>query len=197
MGGFTAAVDERTNALLVRATDSQHQIIQVVLETLDTPEVRSNPEPDESSARTQRRLMFYWLASGRDFETDKPVPSYLQSVVEELEELGIDNVQLVSRSLAALDGGNVSLHSTVDAGNYRSLDLVLDGRLMSGDEETIRLALNVRATHAEDVSHVESTIIAPYGHFVVLGTSGLGALENAFVIQIRSVEPARQESGQQ
>jgi hypothetical protein len=195
-GLLQIAVDARTNTLLIRAPEAQLRVIAQILEVLDTPERRGSPEPAEASTGQQRRLVLYWLASGPDFETNKLVPSHLEPVVEELEGMGIQNVQLVSRSVAALDGGSVSLRSTVSAGNYRSLDLVVEGLLTSKREDTPRLDLNVRATHADDVSHVETTITAPYDHFVVLGTSGLGALENAFVIQIQSVAPARKESGQ-
>jgi hypothetical protein len=193
--GLNIAVDRRTNALILQAPEDQHEVIVQILEVLDSPKAEGEPGHAEAAAGQQRRLMlyFYWLASGKDFETDKPVPSQLLPVVEELEGLGFHNVQLVSRSVAALDG-DVSMHSTVNAGNYTSLDLVVEGRSVSKGEDSLRLDFNVRATHADDVSHVETRITAPYNHFVVLGAAGLGRLENAFVIQIQSVEPAGTES---
>lgn len=185
--------DKRLNGLYIQAKEPDQHTIASLLERID---IESAPDPPlaGASADSQRRLMFYWLASGRDFETDKPVPRHLQPVIEGLEEMGIQNVQLVSRSVAALDGRDVTLNSTVRASN-RTFNLELEGRLTSEGDETPRLNLNVRANQADDVSHVETTITAPYNHFVVLGTTGLGDLENAFVIQIQSVEPARQESG--
>jgi hypothetical protein len=40
---------------------------------------------------------------------------------------------------------------------------------------------------------LQTTITTPNDHFIVLGVTGLGDLENAFVIQIQNYGPSRED----
>jgi hypothetical protein len=186
------AVDHRTNSLIIRASEEQHLSAAKLLEVLDVPEKGPEQEQTQEAAGSQqRRLVLYWLASGPEFKTDRPIPRQLQPVIGELNQLGIENLQLVSRNLAAMDGNQVGFVNSVQAGDV-AYELVVDGQLNAGGafKETPRLSVTVRVNGSESNCHMQTTVTTPYDHFVVLGLTGLGELENAFVIQIQSVQAA-------
>jgi hypothetical protein len=203
--GLRLAVDERTNSILAQGTEKTLHRVGALVEALDTEVKRSAMLGEGGESGPHRRLIFYWLASGPDLQTENAMPQQIQPVVEELSRLGIENMQLVSRSIAALDGQRVSIESTVDVAD-KTYQISFRGELPESDRErppaagqSLEVFVNAAqlppnpGTPVRSPSSLQTTITAPPDHFVVLGTTGLGELENAFVIQIQSVELARGE----
>ena len=215
------AVDRRLNALLVRGPAAGHEMAEALIRALDVPKDRNDEAGDAVVQPSHERLLFYWLATGPDFTTDGPIPEQLQPVVTELQRLGLDNVQLVSRALAAFNGDRVSIETTVDVAE-RTYSLEFEGAFAGdGDSapgdlstrERLRWrsglaprSLTIRVTAAEQTGapagfkrgrerpkscSLATQITTPRNHFVVLGVTGLGDLENAFVIQIQANDPAK------
>jgi hypothetical protein len=216
------AVEERTNSLIVYGITEDLEAVKAVIAELDAPVQRAMEDRDGAGEQAiHERLLFYWLATGPDFKTDEPIPEQLQPVVKELQRLGLDDVQLVSRSLAAFNGDRVSIETTVDVAE-RTYSLEFEGAFDNDDEsapgdfsthERLRWrsglaprSLTIRVTAAEQTGasagfgrgrerskscSLATQITTPRNHFVVLGVTGLGDLENAFVIQIQANEPAK------
>lgn len=106
------AVDERTNSLLVNGEPEVLAVVEAILQNLDVAESEGTPD-EKPAAATSRRIAVYWLATGNGFMSQHNMPESLTPVLEELESLGMEDLQLVTQSIAAFDGAEFTVQSRV------------------------------------------------------------------------------------
>jgi len=145
---------------LVRAIDTPQPAVQVEFAIFHATRPRDPQAKDEESF-----LVHY----------TQPVPEDLQTVVAELSRFG--DVRLLARlSAAAVEREDYTLGGAVGG----SVKISLSGRIQSAAENSVRMTASIqildvrRDERQRSLFHLQTSITAPHGDTLILGTGPTG-----------------------
>ena len=184
------AADPGRRSLVVAGSPEALNSVEALVKVLDVA-VSSGT----SKAQTPRgyRVRVVWLVAGGDTndETSKPADD-LKTVVDELAKVGVKDLVQLGQTIVftAVPRGRFQIQcpATLEPG---LADLKIHGTLDVA-EETPQLDIQVSAelfiAEPEQILEVElqTTIVAPEGHYVVLGATPMGRMSSVFVVQVTS-----------
>lgn len=193
--GMQLAVDERLNAIVIKATNEQHDAIQTLIELLDA-------QGGEQEAVEVRDLAqnvdveIFWLADIDADSTDSlgsslsDVPESISTLVADslASRLSIDNPKLVSQILvqSAIPGEHPGLFEASGVGDRSGKGLILNasGSIVEPNEGRYMVDLQLDVEVGGDVTQVETSIVTKAEHPICLALAQTGALESFFIIKI-------------
>lgn len=148
---------------------------------------REQQQANRPDAASQRRLRVIWLVSGLDAETSKEAPNDLSEVVAELAAFGIDNLRLAAQSIIEIRADEpFEMSSIAQITEQLSIMFEISGhadQTATGDSQ-LQLRIAAQSTNGALRSSVESSIVAPTGHSIVLAVTPMGDMQSVFVIQV-------------
>ena len=187
------AVDERINSIIVQATAETQQLVRAVLEQMDVPgnAVQSSREKPKSDNRSSIRVRVVWLVTDQGSE----IPGDLIPAVEELQRLGVKNLRLAAQTIVltehSLSAKETAQSFTVDcrADLDGPVDLNMSGVVSGTDPKRPRLQLSIEAAqrgheNRESLANVQTSIVAPFDHPVILAVKPIGKLTSVFAVSL-------------
>lgn len=192
--GGKFVIDHARHMLLVSGNERAAQAAEAVIRALDEP-VANRP-----AAEFQLRVV--WLATGVEGKEVQPVPDDLKEVVNELASIGVKQPRLVSQSLLnARAGAPFQMRGTPTLGE--PVDLSIQGTIgaITPAGPDLQIMINARqpavtgrtttasgtvaqSTSMRSLCELGTQIVAPTGHFVVLGVTPTHAMTWVFVVQV-------------
>lgn len=182
-------IDERTNSVIVRADAKTQDNIEGLLANLDRP-----VSPDDSGP-LQVRLV--WLADGMASDSGQKLSFDLLPLTAELRKIGMGEMQIAAQTILQTSvGARFSLGARTNAEHPAALSL--EGSIENLDGNKARIKMSLRANEdsmaaendprsraaGKELAHIDTMIVAPLDHLVVLGASPTGSMTSAFVIQV-------------
>ena len=191
------SVDNRTNSLIVSSDREQDlNIVEALITRLD----QAHAEHDRSrfGPSTTFYVRVVWLASGPDGgDAERPAED-LEQVLAELAKLGIDDVRQVAQTIVNVGMDGQFAVSCQPVYGERPAQWTIDGELEEADG-AFRLRIRLSTSHGphivesavgaipqpeEDLVDLETDLVAPEGHYIVLGITPTGKTQSIFVVQI-------------
>ena len=191
------SVDNRTNSLIVSSDREQElKIVEALITRLD----QAHAEHDRSrfGPSTTFYVRVVWLASGPDGgDAERPAED-LEQVLAELAKLGIDDVRQVAQTIVNVGMDGQFAVSCQPVYGERPAQWTIDGELEEADG-AFRLRIRLSTSHGphivesavgaipqpeEDLVDLETDLVAPEGHYIVLGITPTGKTQSIFVVQI-------------
>lgn len=179
------AVDERTNSLIVQGGDESLQQMEQLLMELDSQPAKAAPPSATQLPPVQVRI--FWLLS--EGANGAP-PEGLKPVLEEMKELGIENLRLAGQMSVNVSGAGrpVLIRSRPMIGQEECL-LEFEGQVRTGNSgrPLMEARISCKAGDGEgtaEIAALDSTIDAPLNQFIVLGTTTAGGANSVFVMQL-------------
>lgn len=169
------AVEPRTNSLLIRADDTTTELISEIVRAMDRGQPVGFP-----AVNLQVRV--FWLASGRVPEQAAAVPENLQRVVEQLQKQGITKPKLLGQVLVTVEP-----EKQFQAQGGSGLTLAITGKVRAHDKTGLTLAIKAtRVVNGKDIAvcDLETELVAPLGHYVLLGITPDEEMTSVMVIQL-------------
>gem|GEM_PF-3682267 len=181
------AIDEERNKIVATSNEKTLKELESFLATYS----RIASENREKHTATNIRL--YWLVSD---EKGGELPEELNDVVQELEKLKIGDLRVATLiNIAVHDHFEISGSSRTD----EEITLEFEGNMNSDSSSERKMAeIQIRAEkhsrtesgkiHTTPLGHLSTSVNAPLGHFVVLGTSTIQKRNSVFVLQFLPTE---------
>ncbi len=177
-------VDEQRKQIVVRADPSVMDQAANYIALIDQGTVEPEGPPS-------MRVRLVWLVSGVDLERQPPVD--LADVVKELGSHGVEDLRLAAQTMVeTVAGENFTLSAAPVLEQACTLDV--HGEIQGGDPGRPKLRLQLQATQypaspppgppGRRLCRLETTVVAPLGHAVVLGVTPTGEMTSVFVLQI-------------
>ncbi len=187
--GYRLAIEENSNALIVSAPPATSQRIEALIRAIDiAPATRDGSDSADRSTLGPKSLMvrIFWLSQGAADEDSPPAADYLPGpVIDALTHVGLTEAYVVSQSnsTVAFDGDSKSQFRVGDYpvrvdGQLQTLNA--QGEITAVDENIMRLRIETYTTREITVddelefvqeNEVHGAIVAPIGHFSVVGTT--------------------------
>jgi hypothetical protein len=184
------AVDENGNLVVVQDTDESLAAFAALLSRLDEG-AAENPPP------AVLRLRVVWLVSGMERKETTALPSDLKGVVSDLAKIGVEGLQIAAQTMvntAVIDCFQVQCSPDLD----NPCDLTISGSFSVPKGKMPSLQIQIRGEErvaivgrdgnrsqsSRTLCHLNTTIQAPRGHFVVLGAVPVGKMNSVFVVQV-------------
>jgi type II/III secretion system protein len=190
------SVDARTNSLIVSGTQDDLKILEAIIAKLD--EANCERGASRFEAPTTFYVRFVWLASGPDSGDGDDPAEDLKDVLVELAELGIDDVRQVAQTIVNVGMDGQFAVTCQPVYGERPARWTIDGKLEEADE-ALKLRIQFSATHGAHVVKsdsgitqvaetrlvdLETDLVIPEGHYIVLGITPTGKTQSVFVLQI-------------
>jgi hypothetical protein len=177
----TYSVDERGRQLIVAGSEEAIRIAETYLLS-----VRHSQEQSEPKAL---RVRVVWLEGGTSRKDAAAVPADMKKVADELVALGVSELRLVAQSVVQVRSGaefKAEGVGLLDAPCTFSVNGTLRERL--GGDTALKLSVAVTIPGGQKVHgplcRLATEIVAPLGHFVVLGVTPTAATTSVFVVQV-------------
>ncbi len=194
------ALDEERGQLLVRGDGNSVKRFVSLIAKLDEPPVAKPPSKS-------RRVRIVWLVNDREENMElPPPPPDLMEVVAELQQIGITDLELMSQTMVqTLADGNFQISANLKFINGPGR-LTIEGDLEEKSEGLVQVQINLEASTGtadrdskrsrgggieQELCNLNTNVLAPLGHAVVLCLTPTDYLESAFVIQVLE-GPARE-----
>ncbi len=187
--GYRLAIDENSNVLIVSAPPATSQRIEAVIRAIDiAPATSDGSDSADRSTLGPKSLMvrIFWLSQGQADSDSPPAADYLPgSVIDALTRVGLTEAYVVSQSNSTV-AFDTDSKSRFNVGDY---PVRVDGQLQTVnaqgeitvfDENSMRLEIDTYTTREVSVNkqlefvqenEIHGSIVAPIGHFSVLGTT--------------------------
>ncbi len=198
--GVVLAMDSRTNSVIIQSDAKQVDRAKELLAALDVPAASKDADP----AHRDRQVRIIWLMSG--LEKGDPLPQDMAPIVDELRKYGVTGLQLVTQTMVRgrnqfttsaypdLDGKPVRLEingtfsSQNQSGDNAELEISLSASTTSVATDTVRQSGRAtnssRKSSKESLALLETTVLAPFGHPVVLCMTPIKKMTSVFIVQI-------------
>ncbi len=196
--GVVLAMDSRTNSVIIQSDAKQVDRAKHLLAALDVPAASRDADP----AHRDRQVRIIWLMSG--LEKGAPLPPDMTPIVDELGKYGVHGLQLVTQTMVRgrnqfttsaypdLDGKPVHLEisGTFSSQNQSGDDVQMEFSLSASTTTTdtvpqrSRATTSSRRTSKESLAELETTILAPFGHPIVLCMTPIKKMTSVFIVQI-------------
>lgn len=202
------SLDPDRNTLVVESDGATLDRIRELIGKLDKKQ-NTNEASQAGEAAGSYRVRIVWLVTGAAAdEGERPVPADLQPVVEELDKLGVKNLQVAAQMLTRVRmNQQFIVHATPTLSQPVQLESV--GTLIAhgNTRPELRIEIDARreteptqgqnqaARRTEMLAALKTTIDAPVGHFVVLGVTPIGPMTSVFVVQLQPGEQEAAEDG--
>lgn len=186
------AVDPRSNSLLAAGPARDLAVIEAILTRLDK-------ESDRLPEKTFR-VRIVWFADGPPEGEAMKAEGDLAAVLQELSKVGIEGLRPIGQTTVSTAVGgkfHVDCPAILGAG---AAELRIQGEL-SLQQVGPRLAIDISARGGSTTESVDAAaakrvqlvqlsteIVAPLGHYVVLGTTPVHEKSLAFAVQIQVVD---------
>ncbi len=184
------AADPGRRSLVVAGPPEALNQVEALVKVLD---VAVSSGTSKAQTPTGYRVRVVWLVAGvaGSDETSKPADD-LKTVVDELAKVGVKDLVQLGQTIvftavprgrfqiqcpATLEPGlaDLRIHGTLDvAEKTPQLDIQVSADLVPGESDHV---LSVE---------LQTTIVAPEGHYVVLGATPMGRMSSVFVVQVTS-----------
>jgi hypothetical protein len=182
------AVDPRTNSLLAAGSERDLSVIEALLMKLDA-------QPDGLPGKTFR-VRIVWFAEGSADGEGVKADEELLVVLQELSKIGIEGLRPMGQTIVSTAaGGKFQVNCSAMLGDGAS-DLQIQGNLnlrqfvpylaIDISAERDRAGQNEAGDAARPARLVDlsTEIVAPLGHYVVLGITPTEAKTFAFAVQV-------------
>jgi len=186
------AADLRTNSLLAVGPPDQLQVIAALLMSLDEKSDRELHLPNKTY-----RVRIVWFAEGPPNDKAVKLDNGLQVVQDELSRIGIKAIRQMGQTMvSAAPQGDFNIGCSVVLGDGPA-DLEINGNLdMRRETPHLKIEISVGrdqaladrdagTTRPVQVVNLATEIIAPLGHYVVLGVTPVQEKTLAFAVQVR------------
>lgn len=182
--------DRPNKKIMVYGSPDSHALLKNFLRSYE------KATAENKTKETATNIRLYWLVS-----SDKDggeLPDELSDVVRELEKLKIGNLRVATlMNIVATDQFKISGSSQID----EEITLEFEGYLDTDSSQERRTAeIKIRAqrvvekteknvggaistSRTESLGHLSTTVNAPLGHFIVLGTTSIQKRSSVFVLQ--------------
>jgi hypothetical protein len=195
----TLSLDAKRNQLVVRAGEETHNQLGALLQKVDVP--------TPVGETTTRRVRVVWLVAGLAGapKAKRELLADLKNVTEELSKIGVTDLQLAAQFVARCVGTE-----TFRAGGEAQLDgacqVEVHGQFVERPTGAVALKIGVTARQTRppaatpgragrsfpeqvDIATLETMIVAPPDHAVVLGVTPMGKMTSVFVVTISEDKP--------
>lgn len=195
------AIDRRTNSLILSGSKQELEVVEELIETLDSLDGTHEPSaPDEVERDWLVRLV--WLIDGDD-DAGRTLPddlkTNLQPVLVELKKYGFTKLKLGSQVFVQVTpNGRFDAQGNASLGEqpYR---LTLEGELADAKQGSSTLQVSIAAQEIPAVpvvgrggfagpsganASLTATVRTRPGHFVVLGVTPMKDWSSVFVLQV-------------
>ncbi|OHB73172.1 MAG: hypothetical protein A2V70_09115 [Planctomycetes bacterium RBG_13_63_9] len=180
------AVEARSKSLIVSGPQETLKIVEALLLRLDET---ADKVPEQPAPSTTFRVRVVWLASGVSPE-DAPEPSEdLEKVVAELSKVGIEDVRQIGQIMVNIAAVGSFQASGSPMLGKNATDWRVSGELSNSQGRALlEIELTAIGLVADGKSktkaELQTTVCAPYGHYVVLGVTPVQSMSSVFVVQI-------------
>ena len=188
------AADSRTNSLLVAGPKRALQVIEAILLRLDEAS-------DLWLLERTFRLRVVWFAEGSADDGRVKLDADLKSVQDELSNIGVEAIRPVGQAIVSIaPEGEFQIGCSTTLGGSPA-DLEIDGnldlvqraphlaiRISAEREQVVEVADGRTTRHSVRLVQLATEIIAPMGHWVVLGVTPAGEDTLAFAVQVESLD---------
>ena len=192
------ALDPRHNAIVVQDTVEGLSAVEALVARLD--------EANEKSGPKVLQVRVVWLISGMDRPDAAAVPADLKKVVDDLAKIGVEGLKLAAQvTIQAVADGPFEMKCSPELEN--PCELAVSGAFLQ--KQGGPMALQIRLSATETLSsapdgplpaktpgavrtrrlcELDTTVVAPLGHTVALGTAPVGKMTSVFVVQLTKAE---------
>jgi len=197
--GAQFATDTHTNTLIVQAPETTQLAVIEFLDMLERASRNRDERKDEAASTSHTvQVRAIWLASGLAGDNLPEPAEDLKDVVAELSKIGVGQLRQVGQSIVrTTDNGQFQLSCTPvigqDLGDWSMKAGFVQGR---NGQQLPEMQIQLTASKPEVVdgadtpsekvtlTHLETVVSAPYGHFVVLCVTPVANATSVFVVQI-------------
>ena len=195
--GGEFAVDASRNLVIVKGTDADIHNVEALLETLDQP-----TPPAAATPPTALRIRVIWLMSGLQREAPDP-PADVADAVEELERIGVTDLRLAAQAVVQTTGDRGEFEIGCAPMLDNPCELEIAGRVTQKADQPANLDVKIRGTErippaeppagrpgaypagqARSVCDLETTVIAPLNHKVVLCATPIDTATSVLIVQV-------------
>ncbi|MFC1757814.1 secretin N-terminal domain-containing protein [Planctomycetota bacterium] len=196
---FRAAIDERTNSLLISASKDSMSVIEKLIEVIDRESgnmSRGNGEQKETSYRVH----IDWLLTT---DRGQPVPAKLKEVELELQNHGIEGLQLAAATMASVQASINPEFQLSCSPLEDEIRLEINGTFVPSDGGNPGLEIEITAIQqregsrnsAKPLAHVSTSVSARVGHPVVLAVAPIEGVSSVFVVTVEDAARSKRSTG--
>jgi hypothetical protein len=174
---FRISVDHRGNSLVVAGDEKTLQIVEALLLKLDDNAGAAEPAASRESARSLL-VRIFWLADGLpEGEGEEPRNVLPGPVRNALEKLGLVGPRIVGQTVNAISrndngGDSAKFRTSIPALLFNQpAALNCSGDLSSLRDDRAELYVAIQASGPSISTDLSGSVVAPLGHYMVLGTS--------------------------
>jgi hypothetical protein len=183
------AVDPARNAVVVQDTVEALSAVEALVTKLE--------EASENSVPKVLQVRVVWLISGMDRRDVVATPADLKKVADDLAKIGVEGLKLAAQTtIRAVPDVPFEMKSSPQLDN--PCELTLSGTFVQRQGRPMSLKIRLSATEtlpsepgptkSRRLCGIDTTVIAPLGHTVVLGAAPVGKMTSVFVVQLTSAE---------
>jgi hypothetical protein len=171
------AVDHRANSLVVAGDEKTLQIVEALLQQLDSTVGSAEPAASREAARSLL-VRIFWLADGLpEGEGVEPRNVLPLPVRNALEKLGLVGPRIVGQTVNAISrndngGDSAKFRTSIPALLFKQpAALNCSGDLSSLRDDRAELYVAIQASGPSISADLSGSVVAPLGHYMVLGTA--------------------------
>jgi hypothetical protein len=191
-GNIQHALDRQRHAVVLTGPEKD---VQEAVKVLRQLEEQRAARPAERPRARNYRVRVVWLANypgvkelpkGRNL----PVPPDLKEVQSELAKMGIDDLRLVSQSLASTNSGEFQVEGVLPGmpGGPPNPRILVKGTILQPGDDRLGLALSLDVGEPGEpqnkLCRLSTRITTTSGHLVVLGVTPADESTSVFVVQV-------------
>ena len=196
---FRAAVDERTNSLLISGSRDALSVIEELISVIDRDspnEPRTRASQDDKSYR----IHIDWLLTT---DRGQPVPARLNEVLMALQNHGIDGLQLAAATMTSVQAHINPQFQLSCSPLENDIKLEIIGSIMPKVGGNPGLQIEVTAEQqregsrnsSKQLAHLSTSVSAKIGHPVVLAVAPIEGVSSVFVVTVEDASESRANSG--
>lgn len=187
---FRAAVDSRTNSLVISADEKQTTEVRALIELLDKAATTEKPMNKEvKSNDCQMRLS--WLVESDSFpESDqkmlRKVRPSLQKLAERLmSESGASSIETLT-DVQTLAGKGEFRNTSLREMNIGNIEITVVGVATASGKDKFELDLKLSFGTGGQQINLESHFTAPSNHPVAFSVSDIGGIRSYLIVEVDS-----------
>jgi hypothetical protein len=177
-GPLRVSVDHRANALVVAGDEKSLQVIESLLQALDSSDVQAESAAAQGEPARSLLVRVFWLADGLAEGEGSEVGDYLPpAVIDAVDKLGVVNPRIVTQTANTIsrDGNpdrSVEFNTTAPALVLKiPATLNVSGRVQPIRDNRAELDVSIEATGSTVGTGLKGSIVVPLGNYMVLGTA--------------------------
>ena len=183
------AVDKRTNSVIVQSDAQQLAMVRDLLSALDVDATRQDPRQDPGPAIKDRQVRIIWLMSGLD--EGSMIPNDMKEITDQLSRYGVTGLKLVAQTIVrGRDLFTTSAYPDLDG---KPILLNIHGEFVeTKSSESVQMKISLSANVAknssrgESLAKVETTVLTPFGHPVVLCMNPVNKKTSVFIVEVQT-----------